>query len=418
MKPSHSNPSFSRALAIIAVMAIVFYPFVSQGQTSGSSYPGPVYQQPPPASQGGGQGQGGGKLQALSQKVAQIAANDQRQDSRLNHLERDADKLHSSSAPKPPPSVESGLALAPAMIPYVPYQVRKGDTLWRIAMNHRVAPGDIINFNRMPNETVVPGQTLMIPQKNAAPKPGVPAAAGFHTVKPGESYGSISRKYGVTSEALAKANPKINPEKLQAGARLALPSGAKMPAPKPVPPPSSLAYDNGLPAAPTKASPGFHIVQPGESLSVIAQRYHMTTAALQKANGMSDPNTLRVGQKLTVPGGAGIAATSPHAKTPAKSKPPPNKVLSAGNGLTAAPEYPTPPEKPKAPTPPTPPPAVSKNRAIVAYRMERGDTIEKVAQTFGTTTAEIRRLNKLDTSTRLREGDEILVPGMGPVVSN
>lgn len=413
MNSSHLNPGLLRAqLNSLAALALAV-PFLATAEVP--TYPGPVYQQPasPPT---------GGKYQALSEKVAQIAANDQRQDVRLYQLERDVDKVSTTVAPKPPASAESGMSPAPALIPYVPYQVRKGDTLWRIAMMHKVAPGDIIGFNRMPNDTVVEGQTLMIPQKGGAPKGGTLTAAGFHTVKPGESFGSIAKKYSVSTDALTKANPKINPAKLLAGARLALPAGARTPAPKPAP---NVAYDNGLPAPAPKPGNDVHIVLMGESLSVIALKHHVPLATLLKANKLTDANTVRVGQKLIVPAASGTVAKTPAPVPPpakpgtGKGKKSPAAPPAPGSGVATAPVPPTPPVKPKPPEPPTPPPQQpTNNRGIVAYRMEKGDTIEAVAHSFGTTSAEIRRLNRLPANAPLHDGDEIIVPGMGPVAGN
>lgn len=45
----------------------------------------------------------------------------------------------------------------------------------------------------------------------------------------------------------------------------------------------------------------YHTVQAGESLGKIAARYGVTTAALANANGISNPDLIRVGQKLIVP---------------------------------------------------------------------------------------------------------------------
>ena len=131
-------------------------PLLAWGQTS--SFQGPNYQVSSPAPTGG-------KYQALADKVAQISANDVRQDVRLYQLEREVDKASAATTKAAAPSPETGTSSTPQLIPYTPYQVRKGDTLWRIAMNHRASPGDIMGFNRMPNDTVVEGQILMIPQK-------------------------------------------------------------------------------------------------------------------------------------------------------------------------------------------------------------------------------------------------------------
>ena len=44
-----------------------------------------------------------------------------------------------------------------------------------------------------------------------------------------------------------------------------------------------------------------HIVKPGESLSAIAAAYKVSVSAILKANNLSSPNLLRVGQKLFIP---------------------------------------------------------------------------------------------------------------------
>jgi LysM repeat protein len=46
-----------------------------------------------------------------------------------------------------------------------------------------------------------------------------------------------------------------------------------------------------------------HAVQPGETLIAIALQYGVTVAALQSANGISDPSALQVGQELAIPTG-------------------------------------------------------------------------------------------------------------------
>ncbi|MBX3000887.1 MAG: thermonuclease family protein [Caldilineaceae bacterium] len=53
-----------------------------------------------------------------------------------------------------------------------------------------------------------------------------------------------------------------------------------------------------------------YTVQPGESLSLIARRFGLGPASLAEANGIEDPNLLRHGVQLTLPG-CGRAAAEP-----------------------------------------------------------------------------------------------------------
>ncbi len=58
-------------------------------------------------------------------------------------------------------------------------------------------------------------------------------------------------------------------------------------------------------AAPHSQSGGVHIIQRGETLSQIARRYGVSTTALAQANGISNPNFIYAGQRLTIPGASG-----------------------------------------------------------------------------------------------------------------
>lgn len=68
-----------------------------------------------------------------------------------------------------------------------------------------------------------------------------------------------------------------------------------------------------LPALPAAAAPdyqgGTHVVQRGETLSQIARRYGVSMAALAQANGISNPNFIYSGQRLTIPGASGGASS-------------------------------------------------------------------------------------------------------------
>ncbi len=54
---------------------------------------------------------------------------------------------------------------------------------------------------------------------------------------------------------------------------------------------------------PTTAAPQSQLyeVQPGDTLSVIAERFGISTTALADANGITDVNTIKPGQELTIP---------------------------------------------------------------------------------------------------------------------
>lgn len=57
--------------------------------------------------------------------------------------------------------------------------------------------------------------------------------------------------------------------------------------------------------APSTQQPGVHIVRRGETLNTIARMYGTTVNAIAIANGIVNPNYIYVGQRLTIPGGTG-----------------------------------------------------------------------------------------------------------------
>lgn len=81
---------------------------------------------------------------------------------------------------------------------------------------------------------------------------------------------------------------------------------------------SPLFADNSVPQpTPATAAPNLavvpensfqHTIEPGESLYAIARRYDVTTDAIVRANSMSAPDQIFVGQKIIIPGRADLLA--------------------------------------------------------------------------------------------------------------
>jgi serpin B len=70
------------------------------------------------------------------------------------------------------------------------------------------------------------------------------------------------------------------------------------------------------------------IIHPGDTLSVLARKFGVTVAAIVAANPGLDPNRLRVGQSITIPGGTPANAPSPIPPIP-ESPPPPSAYQPA-----------------------------------------------------------------------------------------
>lgn len=91
-----------------------------------------------------------------------------------------------------------------------------------------------------------------------------------------------------------------------------------------VTPASNVSPPNPVTVEPTlqpTATQTTYIVQPGDTLGVIAQRYELAVEDIMAANGLTDPNTLALGQVLIIPV-AGSPAASPSDVPPSTTAPP------------------------------------------------------------------------------------------------
>lgn len=125
---------------------------------------------------------------------------------------------------------------------------------------------------------------------------GIPST---YTIKAGDSFASLARHFYGTEQAMvdiAKANPTVNPRKLQVGQQIKLP-------------PRSSTQANHPGTGSQSAPPGAKIykVQPGDTLSYIARyfygsptKWHKIYDANRKAIG-PDPANLKAGMKLIIP---------------------------------------------------------------------------------------------------------------------
>ncbi len=222
-----------------------------------------------------------------------------------------------------------------------------------------------------------------------------------HTVRFSDTLWRISDKYGTTPTQIRAANHMTSDVVLE-GQTLIIPIKRKTAIP-----------NNYVPPAPIKS--GTHIVQPGESLSVIAASYGVSTAALQSANGIRNADSIQLHQRLIIPGRSTRSTKAAPIYTSKKSTPKkqaaPRYVSTPKPSATLQPEtvaYTSNNDFTGSITPPQGP------RGMISYRVEQGDTWETVARSFSTSAADIRSMNKMENNALPAAGSEIIVPSTGP----
>jgi len=121
------------------------------------------------------------------------------------------------------------------------------------------------------------------------------------TSKKGETLATLARRDGVTVKQLQWYNPKAphtTSGRLPPGTPILLPTESVVSAALDVPDPAIERYGGG----------SVHIVKHGESLGLIAHKYHTTVAALMRLNGLRK-STILPGQALVVSGTRRVSRT-------------------------------------------------------------------------------------------------------------
>jgi len=189
--------------------------------------------------------------------------------------------------------------------------------------------------------------TLLVLMANAVP--ALASSCGNTvTVRAGDTLSHIALRCGTTVNAILRANPSItNPDLIRPGQVLILP-GATLP---------------------NDRNTDYYYVQHGDTLKGIAIKFHTTVDELLRLNPqITNPNLIRVGQRLVVP------HRSPGSGT-------------GGGGVTNLPP------------------------GTQFYIVQPGDTLKGIARQFGTTAAVLRQFNpEITNPDQIRVGQRIIVP--------
>ncbi|MDQ7026074.1 MAG: LysM peptidoglycan-binding domain-containing protein [Anaerolineae bacterium] len=181
----------------------------------------------------------------------------------------------------------------------------------------------------------------------------------IHVVQRGESLFRIALSYGMTVQELAELNGILDVSNLQVGQRLLVPSA-----------------DSAF------AIPQSHTVQPGETLSSIAELYNVEITMLIELNNLPNANQIYPGQELMIVGDIEptLAETPDIALNPNSAQ----SVTIPDNGL----------------------PTLSTN----LHTVQSGETLYRIALQYGLTVPELASANSITDSTRIFVGQQLIIP--------
>ena len=192
-------------------------------------------------------------------------------------------------------------------ITFVRHKVGRGQTLGAISNRYGVPIAAISKLNsiRDPRRLRV-GQMLTIPVRTDS----LSSREMTHVVAKGESLGKIAERYGTTVASLKEQNG-LRGDTISIGQKLKVQTAAK---PEAV---ASASSSSSQKSTRSTARPSTYTVRSGDTVSGIAAKFDTTWTALRKANGLKS-DSIKVGQKLSIPGGS-TAAVAASAQTRAKA---------------------------------------------------------------------------------------------------
>lgn len=154
------------------------------------------------------------------------------------------------------------------------YIVRRNDTLAGIAREFNTTEAAIRRENPFLNIIGLrPGLPLCIPAPQPRPCPGF-----FYTIVAGDTLFSIAARFNTTVQAILRANPGLDPNRLFIGEQICIPT-----------------------QQPPVCAGTIYTIRVGDTITGIARRFNTTVNAILRANPGLDPNRLFIGQQICIP---------------------------------------------------------------------------------------------------------------------
>ena len=173
------------------------------------------------------------------------------------------------------------------------YTVKAGDTLYAISQAYGIPVAQLMQVNRILNPyNLKVGQKICVPAKNPdppqrptpTPTPTPSRCDGTsHTIVKGDTLYMIAKRYGVTLDALMKANPRMDPYNLRVGDVICVPSSPSQP------------------SMPDCYGGKAYATQRGDTLTRVLERFGLTYGQLLGANPDIDFEGSLEGLTLCIP---------------------------------------------------------------------------------------------------------------------
>lgn len=225
----------------------------------------------------------------------------------------------------------------------------------------------------------------------------VVAGSMAYEVKRGDTLSAIAAHYDVSLAALLEANDISNPDLIRIGQSIIIPG------------------EGGQ-------ADRIHVVASGETLGAIAVEYKARSSEIASLNDLANPDLIRVGQKLKIPGGGTGSGESVGGNGPAYHMVVAGETLSSianlygisieqlaeANGITnTSILYIGTRLQLSGET------FVAETGGSATHKVALGDTLGSIAASYGVSVSDIAAANGIQDINRIRVGQTLKIPGAG-----
>ena len=204
------------------------------------------------------------------------------------------------------------------------YTVKKGDTLWDIAVNNGTTVDQLMQDNNLTSSLIFPGDKLTY--NTTVAQVAQAKEQGYYTVVLGDTLGKVANRFGVSVDELVKLNNLSNPNLIYVGTVLKVDGSAAKTAEVTVP--KATVVENTAEKTVVKVDP----VQTVAPKAVETKKEEAPKAEVKKEAPVATPTVAKVEEKPVVTPTVATVAPTVTAKTQAPAAVATTQVASSNKG--------------------------------------------------------------------------------------
>lgn len=214
------------------------------------------------------------------------------------------------------------------------YTVKKGDTLWDIAVNNGTTVDQLMQDNNLTSSLIFPGDKLTY--NTTVAQVAQAKEQGYYTVVLGDTLGKVANRFGVSVDELVKLNNLSNPNLIYVGTVLKVDGSAAKTAEVTVP--KATVVENTAEKTVVKVDPVQTVAPKAatpakvETKAVETKKEETPKAEVKKAAPVATPAVAKVEEKPVATPAVATAAPTVTAKTQAPAAAATTQVASSNKG--------------------------------------------------------------------------------------